>query len=260
MATALPTPIGMRERRALARLNGSARVNVGRSERLASLLGGGMVTMYGLSRGTTKGLILAGIGAAMAYRGATGNCQVYQVLGLDSTTLDKPKRGKPIRAIPSGQGVKIEESVTINQPPEVLYGFWRSLSNLPQVMRQLVSVHELDSQKSHWIARGPMGNVEWDAEIVTDRHNEVISWRSLPGSTVATAGSVSFERAPGDRGTQVHVVLSYNPPAGQLGAAMAWLAASDPQTEIRAELQNFKRIMETGRLPTTQGQPRGHCC
>jgi uncharacterized membrane protein len=255
MATAFSSQIRSSERTSLSRLNGNARVNVGQSERLASLFGGGLLALYGLSRGTTNGLLLSGIGAALAYRGATGHCHVYQALGMDSTT-----HRKPTTAIPSGQGVKIEESVTINRPPEILYGFWRDLGNLPRVMRHLVSVHEHDGQQSHWVARGPIGNVEWDAEIITDRPNELISWRSLPDSTVATAGSVRFVSGPADRGTEVHVVLSYNPPAGQLGAAIAWLAASDPKTEIRQDLRNFKSLMETGTLPTTQGQPRVTCC
>jgi uncharacterized membrane protein len=254
MATAISSEVRTSDRAVLARWNGNARVNVGQSERWASLFGGGLMALYGMSRGTTNGLLLAGIGAALAYRGATGHCHVYQTIGLDSTT-----GRKPTTAIPSGQGVKIEESVTINRPPEILYGYWRNLPNLPRMMRHLVSVQELEGQRSHWVARGPMGNVEWDAEIITDRPNELISWRSLPDSNIATAGSVRFVPAPGDRGTEVHVALSYNPPAGQLGAAIAWLAGSDPKTEIREDLRNFKRLMETGTVPTTQGQPRGQC-
>jgi uncharacterized membrane protein len=229
-------------------------VNVGGGERLASLAGGGLLAAYGLSRGSTTGLLLAAVGGALAYRGFTGHCHMYQALGMNSA---KDERSRA--AIPSGQGVKIEESTTINRAPEELYAYWRKLENLPRVMPHLVSVTDTGNNRWHWVAKGPTGNVEWDAEIITDRPNELIGWRSLPGSTVATAGSVHFQPAPGNRGTEIKVVLSYNPPAGQLGAAIAWLTGYDPQTEVREDLRNFKRIMETGSVPTTHGQPRGRC-
>ena len=236
-----------------AHLNGARRINVGASERLVSLLAGGAMAAYGLSRGKASGLLLAGLGAALAYRGATGHCQVYEALGL--TSLKKREQ----TAIPSGQGVKVEESVTILRSPEELFSFWRRLENLPRVMEHLVSVRELEGNRSHWVAHGLSGNVEWDAEIINERPNELIAWRSVDGSEVATAGSVHFECAPGNRGTEVKVVLSYNPPAGQLGAGIAWLAGRDAKSQIREDLRRFKRIMETGTVPTTQGQPRGRC-
>lgn len=238
----------------IARWNGQSRVNVGRTERLISLASGGLMALYGLSRGTTSGLFLAGAGAALAYRGLTGHCSGYQALGL--STAERRNQ----TAIPSGQGVKIEEGITIMKSPEEIYAFWRQLSNLPGVMRHLVSVEETGDKQSHWVAHGPAGNVDWDAEIIVDRPAELISWRSTPGSKVATAGSVRFQRAPGDRGTEVYAELSYNPPAGQLGAVIAWLTGSDPKTEIREDLRNFKRVMEIGSSPTTEGQPHGTCC
>ncbi len=231
-----------------------APVNVGEAERLASLAGGGLLAAFGLSRRSATGLVLAAVGGALAYRGFTGHCQVYQALGMSSAKGEHSRT-----AIPSGQGVKIEESTTIDRSPEELYAYWRRLENLPRVMPHLISVTDTGNNRWHWVAKGPTGTVEWDAEIITDRPNELIGWRSLPGSTVATAGSVHFQPAPGNRGTEVKVVLSYNPPAGQIGAAIAWLAGYDPQTEVREDLRNFKRVMETGSAPTTQGQPRGRC-
>jgi uncharacterized membrane protein len=230
------------------------RVNVGSSERTASLLGGGLLALYGLTRGTTSGLLLAGLGGALAYRGATGHCTMYQALGISSA------KHKPSTAIPSGQGVKIEESVTINKSADELFAFWRQLENLPRVMKHLVSVREQDARRSHWVAKGLTGDVEWGAEIINERPNELIAWKSAQDAEVETAGSVHFQAAPGKRGTEVKVVLSYNPPAGQVGAAIARLAGRDAQSQVREDLRAFKRLMETGTLPTTEGQPRGKCC
>jgi uncharacterized membrane protein len=197
--------------------------------------------------------VLAGVGAALAYRGATGHCHVYDALGLNSA------EHRANTAIPSGEGVKVEERMTILRSPEELYAFWRRFENLPQVMRHLVSVQEVDAERSHWVAKGLRGDVEWDAAIIMDRPGELISWRSLDGSEVATAGSVHFRPAPGGRGTEVQVVLSYSPPAGRIGASIASLLGRDPASQIREDLRSFKRLMETGTVPTTDGQPHGQC-
>jgi len=232
-----------------------APINVGGGERLASLAGGGLLAAYGLSRGTTSGLLLAATGAALAYRGFTGHCHLYDSLGIDTAERTHKER----RPISAQQGVKVEEGTTILRSPEELYAYWRKLENLPRVMPHLVSVADTGNNRWHWIARGPAGNVEWDAEIIADRPNELISWRSIEGSTVANAGSVHFRPAPGNRGTEVLVSLSYLPPAGKVGAAIAWLTGFDPKSEIREDLRKFKCVMETGSLPTTAGQPRGRC-
>lgn len=235
---------------------GGQRVNVGTGERVASLVGGGLMALVGLSRGSTGGLLLAAAGGALAYRGYTGHCDVYQALGV--STSEHSKR----TSIASGQGVQFEESVVINKPADELYLFWRNLENLPRVMRHLVSVQETGGGKSHWIVRGIEGinpHVEWDAEIITERPGEMIGWRSLEGSDVDSAGSVHFRPLKGDRGTEVKVTLSYNPPAGKVGAAIAKLFGQDAESDVREDLRSFKRLMETGSVPTTEGQPRGTC-
>jgi uncharacterized membrane protein len=233
---------------------GHRQINVGTAERWISLLGGGALAAFGLSRGTTTGLILGAAGAALAYRGYTGHCHGYQLLGMSSAEHDNEA------SIPAGQGIKVEESVTIQKPADELFRYWRNLENLPRVMKHLVAVRDLGNNRSHWVAKGLGTNVEWDAEIITERTNEMIGWRSLEGSTVATAGSVHFKPAPGNRGTEVKVSLSYNPPAGRVAHVLAWLAGRDPESEVREDLRSFKRLMETGTVPTTQGQPRGSCC
>jgi uncharacterized membrane protein len=143
-----------------------------------------------------------------------------------------------------------------------LYSFWRKLENLPSIMSHLESVTVIDDRRSHWAARAPKiagGQVEWDAEIVDERPNERIAWRSLPGSGVANRGFVEFKKAPGDRGTYLHVDMEYSPPAGKLGSVVARLFGENPEATIREDLRRFKRSMEIGEVVTTEGQPRGAC-
>jgi uncharacterized membrane protein len=112
--------------------------------------------------------------------------------------------------------------------------------------------------KSHWVATGPLKQrVEWDAEIINDRANELISWRSLPGGDIETAGSVHFAPLSHDRGTAVRVSIKYNPPGGRIGNAVAWMLGEGLERKLVGDLYNFKRAMEVGEVPTTAGQPRG---
>ncbi len=218
-------------------------INVGEIERWASLVGGGALALFGLSRRSLGGLGLAALGGALAYRGATGHCPMYGALGFSTA-----ERHGPVTSIPAGRGVRIETSITINRPREELYRFWRNIENLPRIMRHLESVRSSSPTRSHWTARGPMGtSFEWDAEIHTERPSELISWRSLPGSDVDTAGSVHFLQAPAGRGTELRVVLKYDPPAGKVGASVARLLGEAPEDEITEDLRRFKETMESGR-------------
>jgi uncharacterized membrane protein len=144
------------------------------------------------------------------------------------------------------------------RPADELYAFWRRLEQLPRFMSHLISVQQLDNRRSHWIAKGPAGKrVEWDAEIINERPNEMIAWRSLEGADVDSVGSVRFERAPGGRGSIVRVEMRYRPPAGVGGATVAKLLGKDPGSQIKDDLRRFKQVMETGEIITTEGQPAG---
>ena len=152
----------------------------------------------------------------------------------------------------------VRRAVTVQASAADLYRFWRHLPNLPQIMRHLRSVTELPSGLSHWVARGPAGiTVTWDAEIVADQPGERIAWKSVNGATVQHAGSVRFQLAPGGRGTEIHVELAYEPPAGALGVAVAKLLGEEPDLQIREDLRRFKQSIETGEIATTDGQPQG---
>jgi len=90
--------------------------------------------------------------------------------------------------------------------------------------------------------------VEWDAETTEDRPNELIAWRSLPGSKVYNAGEVRFFRAPGDRGTEVRVTIEYDPPFGKLASKVAMLWREEPGQQVADDLRHFKQVMETGEI------------
>ncbi len=202
----------------------------------ASLIGGGALATYGVWRGIARrsipGAALAALGGFLVYRGATAE------------------------RVP--REIDLEKSVLINTSPEEAYRFWHNFENLPRFMRHLAAVKSTGPRWSEWVVRTPTGNtISWHAEIVEDRENEMIAWRSRPGSEVDHYGSVRFEKAPDARGTRVTVRLHYKPPAGRGGARLAGLLGKIPEFQIKEDLRRCKALMETGEIPTTEGQPSG---
>jgi uncharacterized membrane protein len=227
--------------------------NINETERLASVIGGGTLVVYGLAKGKWDGLALAVLGGGLVYRGATGHCDLYQKLGINTAK----RRGRNV-SVPYEQGIRIDKTITIDKTQQEVYRFWRNLENLPKFMRNLESVREIDNKHSVWVVKGPAGStVEWKAEIINEKENELIGWRSLSGSEVANAGSVQFKPAPGDRGTVVKIELQYEPPGGTIGATLAKLVGQNPDRQIDEDLRRLKQLLETGEIATIDGQPSG---
>jgi uncharacterized membrane protein len=156
----------------------------------------------------------------------------------------------------SKRGIRVRKAITVNRPPEEVYRFWRNFENLPRFMAHLDSVRIMDERRSYWRAKAPFGaTVEWVAEIIEDTPNELIAWRSLEDSDVANSGRVRFVPAPGGRGTEVHVELSYDPPGGIVGASLAKLFGEEPSVQVDGDLRRFKQVLEVGEVvlhkPTT---------
>jgi uncharacterized membrane protein len=229
---------------------GNHKSNVNNVERAISVIGGGTLVFLGLKRTGWGGLALTMVGGGLLHRGITGHCVGYASL--------KAKKNLTAESTLVARDVHVEKSITINKSPEELYAFWRSFENLPRIMRHLESVSPIDLGRSHWVAIGPAGKrFEWDAEIYNEKANELIAWRSLPGSDVVNAGSVHFEAGPPGRGTKVIVVVNYNVTGGKLTALFAKLLGAEPGQMIEDDLHRFKQLMEAGEISTIEGQPSG---
>jgi uncharacterized membrane protein len=146
------------------------------------------------------------------------------------------------------------KSLVIDRPAEELYQAWRNFEQLPRFMRNLESVTVNGDRLSHWVAKTPAGiTARWDAEILEDTPNELISWRSVEGSEINNSGSVRFRQAPGNRGTIVTVELYYDLPGGLITNALAKLLREDPGVLAQESLRLFKQIMEVGEVSLSDG-------
>ncbi len=218
--------------------------NVGDTERIASTVAGGGLIAYGISKGGIVGTALSLLGGGLVYRGATGHCHVYSA--VDKTT-----------ATPTETRIHVQKSVTINKSQAELYQFWRNFENLPQFMNHLESVTVTGEKTSHWKAKAPLGyTVEWDAELSGEVENERISWHSVEGSEIPNSGVVEFLPTR-NRGTEVRVTLTYEPPAGKIGSLVAKLFGEEPNQQVAEDLRRFKSLMETGGIMKIEGQPSG---
>ena len=192
---------------------------------------------------------------------ALATTAVASVTALDVLATKELAEEAGMRAPEPGEArgaVHVKHSLIVNRNPDQLYARWHNFQDLPQFMRHVISVRDLGQGRWHWTVKGPAGtHVEWDAEVVQDRPNELIAWRSLPNADVDNAGSVSFERAPGGRGTIVRVELRYRPPAGKAGATVAKFLGQSPEKQIIVDLLRFKQMVETGEIAKTEGQPAG---
>ncbi len=212
-------------------------------ERWASIVGGSAMVLMGLQQRSLRGILTAIAGGGLAYHGATADKSLQEKV-TDATGINK--------------AIRVEKTVTINKSAEELYNYWHNFENLPTFMKHVKSVQVIDMRRSHWVANAPLGQtIEWDADIINDQPNQLIAWASEEGAQVDNSGFVRFQPAPGDRGTEVKVVMEYNVPGGMLTAAIAKLFGEEPEQQIGDELRRFKQLMETGEIATTEGQSRG---
>ncbi len=217
--------------------------NVGNSDRLISAIGGGILLIWGLTRKSWLAKFAAITGGTMLLKSATGKSMMYKSFGINTKEMDS------VIDDVTSKAVDVEKTVYVERQPDEVYRYWRNLENLPRFMSHLEEVKTLDGRKSHWMAKAPLGmKVEWDAEIVDERENEFISWKSLDGADIRNQGEVRFELSPDGNSTQVRVRLRYEPPAGKLGAAFAKLFGEEPNQQIEEDLNRFKQKIQSGEL------------
>jgi uncharacterized membrane protein len=220
----------------VAPATGSAKINVGSSERIGSVLLGAASAVYGLRNlNSLNGIALSITGGMLLYRGLTGYCAVNNAIGRNSVSKKT-------------SAMETDQSFLINKPKEEVYAFWRKLENLPMFMKHLEDVTVEDNVRSTWRAKvpGALATVVWQSEITEDIPNELISWASLPGSTIDNAGEVRFRDAISGRSTEIEVKMTYRLPGGDIGSLAGKLFNPVVEKMIHDDIKNLKGILETG--------------
>lgn len=198
--------------------------------RLLASLTGGALALYGLRHRGVTGAALSTLGLGLLTRGLT-NMQTRRLVGANA--------GRRV--------IDIHKTINVDAPVETVFEFWSHFENFPRFMEHLREVRRSGENLSHWVAQGPAGiPVEWDAEITQWVPNEVIAWKSVEGSPVGNAGIVRFQ--PNEKGgTRLDIRMTYNPPAGALGHAVAAFFGADPKHAMDDDLVRFKSLIEHGK-------------
>jgi uncharacterized membrane protein len=197
---------------------------------------GGILVLQGTRRRGPVGRALSVLGVGLLTRAAS-NIPPRRLVGI----------GAGRRAI------DVQKTITVNAPIEQVWELWSNFENFPRFMSHVKEVRKLDEGRSHWVVAGPAGvPVEWDAVITDWVPHQLIAWKSVEGSTVDSAGRVRFQTLQ-DRSTEIDVQLSYNPPAGAVGHAVAALFGADPKRAMDEDMVRLKSLLEEGKTRTDQG-------
>ena len=248
METQPHIPVTFDER---SRSRASAMPNIGPWERMASLAAGVGALALGVRHGGRVGSVFSAAGAGLVARGLTGYCPGHAM-------ARQRRRHRDTRlALGGRRGTFVRESVTVTAPAEALYALWRDPANLQGIIPGVESVERLDEVRARWVTRGSGGVVtEWNAEVINDVPGRTIGWRSFPGADVAHAGSVTFRPRLTDE-TEVTITLQCEVPGGRVGLTLARIFGGSPDATVRSALRRWKQLLETGELPTVEGQPTG---
>lgn len=197
---------------------------------------GGVLALYGASRGDRMGSALGLAGMGLAARGVT-NLSARRLTGIGA----------------GRRSVNVRKTITINAPVERVFEYFAEWERWPEWMSHVREVQRTGTvggnERTHWVVDGPAGvPLRWNAMTTRFVHNEAIGWKSLEGERIRHSGLIRF-RPTDDGATVVDVQMSYNPPAGAFGHAVAGALRRDPRQQMHDDLARLKTTIEQGRAP-----------
>jgi uncharacterized membrane protein len=196
--------------------------------------------------------VLAGCaGAGLVLFGATHRKSIGKAIGVNGAILlARSILNTPLkRMIGADQtaGLRVQKTIYIDATPSDLYEFWNNPENYPKVFGHVDQVTLEQDGLFRWKVSGPAGiPLSWTGRITRQVPEKLIEWWSTPESTIENHGVVHFE-AQEDGRTRVQVDMSYNPPAGLLGHAVAALLGLDPKNAMDQDLVRLKSLFEEGK-------------
>ncbi len=142
---------------------------------------------------------------------------------------------------------RVQESLEVQAPVEDVFRYWSNFENFPNFMSNVEEVRMTGGDTSHWKVKGPLGKtVQFEAKTTQMDAGRGIGWNTIEGE-VMTSGEARFEEVTPGR-TRVDVTMNYSdPPGGAVGEAVANVL-SNPERNLREDLQNFAKIVERGEL------------
>jgi uncharacterized membrane protein len=133
----------------------------------------------------------------------------------------------------------VERSVEVNVPLSVAYNQWTQFQDFPRFMEGVEEIRQVHDHHLYWRVNLAGVTREFHAEIVEQRPDERVAWRSSEGAM--HAGVVSFHRV-GPSCTKIDVRIEEEP------AGVSERLGEDGHTldrRVEGDLGRFKRMMES---------------
>jgi len=202
----------------------------------------------------TTRLVATAAGSTLAFygarrRGAVGSAMSSAGLGLVVRALTNFEAGRLLGLGDERKVIDVEKTIGIDAPVDRVFTYWSHPENFSEFMTHVHEVRRTGDGLYRWSVGGPAGIlVHWDAQITELDFNKLLAWESLPGAMVGQRGVTRFTSNV-DGSTRIDVKMSYNPPAGALGHAIAALFGVDPKHQMDDDLMRMKSYLETGVPP-----------
>jgi uncharacterized membrane protein len=138
----------------------------------------------------------------------------------------------------------ISEQIEIDVPVRVAYDQWTQFESFPKFMEGVEQVKQIDDKTLEWSAEIAGKHKTWRAEILEQRPDELIRWRSIEGAR--NDGVVRFDKLGGNR-TRVTLELDVEPdgPLETAGAALGIV-----ERRVKGDLERFRTFITERGAPT----------
>src|SRR5918992_5206666 len=157
--------------------------------------------------------------------------------GLVSKLTGGGKGGAP-DGTGKGRRLPIQRWTDIGAPLEMVYDQWTQFEEFPRIMHRVQSVQPQDDNKLAWEEKIWFSRRRWVAEIVDQRENERIEWKTVSGTS--HTGVVTFHRLD-EHLTRVLVNLDFQP-SGLFEKMASGLRFA--KRAVQADLARFKAYVE----------------
>lgn len=218
-------------------------------KRMASIGLGGLLLVRGLKRRSLRGVVTALVGGWLLSNGLGGTTKLKQALRTG------PASGRRTGA---ADATTVTQSIIVGKPADECYEAWRDPDQFSQIMGRFAEVTSPTDDRFHWTVHGPRGQERsWETRIVEDEPGGILRWETPEDATIPNEGTLRFRQAPGDRGTEVTLSLTFEPPGGTVGTMALKRFDIVPKTVASIALDRFKSLVETGEIPTLEANPSG---
>jgi uncharacterized membrane protein len=139
---------------------------------------------------------------------------------------------------------RVEKSIDVDQPITKVYNQWTQFEDFPTFMGGVDEVEQLDDRHLRWTTSVAGVERTFDTEIIEQKPDEQISWRTEDGED--HTGAVTFEEL-GPNSTRVTVVMSYRPEnwVEKIGDALNII-----DRRVANDLERFQQLVEDETLET----------